>query len=99
MQVGDTGVDFEVCVLNNCEILNIAGAAIIVLEFQGPSDLCFQRSASISTDGSDGKLKYITASDDFTVAGQWITQAIITTATQTFRTNVMPFQVYGNLGC
>lgn len=85
------------CVSGTSSPLDVSSAVSVSLVFQSPSGVSSTKTAVFNTDGSDGKIKYITQDGDLNEVGAWRMQAIVSFATSSFRSNVKTFKVYENL--
>jgi hypothetical protein len=78
--------------------LNIAGATEYYFIFDPPSEGGgFMREAAFSTNGSDGKLKYILEAGDIFVEGTWQVQAFVKDALGEWHADIETFEVGANL--
>lgn len=93
---GDIGTVFIVTVNNASAVLDISLASDMDILFQKPSGN-ITRTASFTTDGTDGKMQYATIADDLDVAGSWKIQGRVTLPSGTWSTTVSTFRVYDNL--
>jgi hypothetical protein len=98
IHVGDIGTQFITTVYNQNEVVqDLSGATTKTIRFYSPSNIAKDVSASLYTDGTDGKLVYTLASGDIDESGTWQFQAILIFAGGTWSTNIEKFIVYGNL--
>lgn len=97
----DIGTVFLITV-NDCVsglpvALDLSVATSLQIIFKSPSGISYTKAASFYTNGSDGKIVYITIDGDLNEVGTWSIQAKITIPTGTFRSGVGTFKVYENL--
>ena len=97
----DTGTLFLVtvsdCVAGVSTPLDISGADSVSLVLKSPSGVSSSRAAIFNSDGTDGKVKYITLSGDLNEVGTWRIQVLVTFPTSSFSSNVKTFKVYENI--
>jgi hypothetical protein len=65
--------------------------------FSKPDGAVVEKTAVFSTDGSDGKIRYITVDGDLDAIGKWKIQARVVMPTGSWSSNLSSFKVYGNL--
>lgn len=100
--VNDIGTIFRVTVYDTNEsggqdIADISDATSITFTFKNPNGATFTRSANFTTDGTDGKVQYVTVDGDLNIAGTWSIQAFVVTPEGSHNTNVGAFRVFENL--
>ena len=71
--VGSVGFAYVMQFLEcNNQPRNLANATLIEIRFRKPSGALFTVTATFDTDGTDGKIKYVTQTvNDFDEAGNW----------------------------
>lgn len=98
IHVNDTGTVFRATIRNEKgEIVNLSEATVLKMEFRKPNNLKVVKNANLSTDGSDGKIEYITQPDDLDKAGQWTVQGYVEVAGGSWHSDKYTFQVLSNL--
>jgi hypothetical protein len=101
IQLNAKGVDIIFEVLEDGTALNIAAATNLKLFVKGPSDSAAEeKTASLLTDGADGKLKYRTTATNDTAndeAGEWKIQASFTLGAFEGRSSIEEYHVSANL--
>jgi hypothetical protein len=97
IHIGDIGTVFEVELKDCLTIVNISSATVKQIIFQKPTGEVLTKTAIFSTDGTDGKLRYITVANDLDLAGTWKIQAKVVLPSGTWSSNVDKFKVYSNL--
>lgn len=65
--------------------------------FKKPSGSLLTKTASLYTDGTDGIMYYTSVSGDLDEVGIWKLQCQLTNASESHRTEIGSFKVYGNL--
>lgn len=97
----DIGTVFEVtikdCVSGTSTVLDVSGATTLELVFKSPSGTSTTKTASLVTDGTDGKIKYTSVDGDLNEVGTWRLQAKISIGGGVYRSDVGTFKVYENL--
>ena len=97
IHIGDIGTIFEVTMKDCDATIDISTATLKEIIFKRPDVAASAYTAEFSTDGTDGKIKYVTVADDLDVEGTWKVQAKITMPTGTWKSDVSSFRVYENL--
>lgn len=101
IHVGETGIVFEGLVVdktNNDAVVDISAATDMRLRLTNPSGTSVDKTASFTTDGSDGLTRYtISSSATFNTAGPWRRQWFVSGSGFDFIGPVISFQVRGNL--
>lgn len=97
IHLNDVGTRFLATIKDNGEVVNVSGAPYINFTFKKPDDSLISRSATIYTDGTDGKIYYDTVSGDLDQAGLYKLQGQVALTSGTFYTDIYTFQVYCNL--
>lgn len=98
IHVGDIGTQLIVAVYDDGDIVNISGALATVIILKKPDSNVYNKSASLLTDGTDGKMVYTSVAGDFDQAGKYKIQGQVTMTSGTFYTGVGNFTVNCNLG-
>lgn len=63
------------------------------IRFQKPDNSTFDKAAAFVTDGSDGKIHYITVSGDLDASGTWYYQGIVELPLGYWYTDLHSFEV------
>ena len=80
-QVGDVGVQLVVQVLDQDGVpVDVSTASSLVIRIGYPDGTSADRTASLLTTGTDGRIKYLTISGDLPQAGDHSIQARVTIA-------------------
>ena len=85
------------CVSGTSTVLDISGASSLEIILKSPSGVSSTKTASLNTDGTDGKMKYTTEDGDLNEVGTWRIQAKAAFGSSIFRSNIKTFKVYENL--
>jgi hypothetical protein len=94
---GDIGVNFNITVMNGAAVLNVSNANSISIIFQKPDSSDLTKTASLVTNGTDGKIKYTTVAGDLDQIGTWQIQARVNFGASVFSTDIQKFKVYRNI--
>ncbi len=98
IHVNDFGVVFQATVKDEEDaVVNISGSTSLLLRFKSPDSTLYSKSASISTDGTDGVMEYTAESGLFNVSGQWQVQGYVLLPDGQWSTSVTQFFVQKNL--
>jgi len=94
----DIGTKFLLTVRDDDGPVDISSASVKKIIFEKPDKTIVEKTASFETDGSDGKIYYITEDPSILdKKGYWRIQAEITMGGGTWRSSVETFHVYDNL--
>jgi hypothetical protein len=85
------------CVSGTSVALDLSTASSLQVILKSPSGVSYTKTASFYTNGTDGKIVYVTINNDLNEVGTWSIQAKITIPTGTFRSDIGTFKVYENL--
>ena len=94
---GDIGVNFNITVMNGAAVLNVSNANSISIIFQKPDSTDLTKTATLVTNGTDGKIKYTTVAGDLDQIGTWQIQARVNFGASVFSTDIQKFKVYRNI--
>jgi hypothetical protein len=98
IHVNDIGTSFIATVKNeDDEVEDISAASAMTFTFKKPSGDTLTVDADFYTDGTDGKMSYISESTDIDEEGNWSLQGVVTIGTSVYHTSIYKFRVYGNL--
>jgi hypothetical protein len=98
VQKGAIGVVIRLTISEDGEVLPIAGATKKNIVLRSPSGVVKTKTGSFSTDGSDGKLEYVTTSaNDLDEVGFWRAQPDLAISGYDGRVSVASFEVANNL--
>lgn len=94
IHVGDVGTVIVVTVTENGVALDLSAATEKALVFAPPEALAiFEKAASFTTDGKDGKIQYALAAGDLAIDGTWRVQARVTLPTWSGYSDAVSFVV------
>ena len=97
IRIGDIGTDFIGTIQDGSTVVDISGATVSNFVFMKPDGNHIEVTGSLFTDGTDGKLRYISVTGDLDTCGKWRWQGIIRLGTSEWRTDVHTFKVHENL--
>lgn len=96
--VNDIGTVFRATIKEDDVAVPIDSATITKqFLFQPPSGISFIRPAVFTTDGTDGKMEYVTVDGDLSIGGDWKIQAYLVLSAWTGHSEIVQFKVYDKL--
>lgn len=93
----DIGTDIEVTVRDGASAVDISAATAKYLNFYKPSGGSVAKSATLSSDGTNGKMKYTTVSGDLDEVGIWKLQAYLELGAWKGHSSTVSFEVFENI--
>ena len=91
---GDIGVRLEVQFVDSVgAAINLSGASAKRIHIQKPDGTVLTKDASFTTDGTDGKIYYTTASGDLSTEGDYYMQGYAVYGTNTKTTAAAKFTI------
>ena len=97
LQVGDIGTVLRFTVLENDVAADISLATVKTLKLRKTDRTVIERTMQFSTDGSDGKVEYITILDDIDMDGRWTAQVYLEMPSGKWHTSKVPIDVLSNV--
>ena len=95
---GDIGTVFELTIVDTDKVsIDVSTAAVKYIYFQDPTGARMRKTATFTTDGTDGKIEYVTIAGDIDEVGTWQVQGYAETSLGKFYTEKMSFQVLSTL--
>ena len=94
---GDVGTKLLITVTDDGSVVDISSATSKDIFIKKPDGTILNRTGVLETDGTDGKMYYITIAGDLDTAGNYKIQGKVTLATGTFYTSTATFKVHCNL--
>ena len=94
---GDIGTQFTVTVQDGTTVVDISTASTKQLIFKKPGGTILTKSTSFVTEGTDGKMQYVSVDGDLSDDGVWKMQGKVIIGGNTFSTDITSFKVYRNL--
>lgn len=97
--IGDIGTRFELIVTDEDDaIVDISSATTKEMIFKPPCGVPKTQTAAFVTDGTDGKIEYVTtAASDLDEAGTWYRSAHVVLTSGTWSSDWVAFEVRRNL--
>ena len=77
--------------------LNLSAASSKQIRFEKPDGTTFDRDATFTTDGSDGKIYYEWQANELDTEGKWYAQAMIVDGGKSWSGDIEEFEVGGNI--
>ena len=93
---GDVGTVLEVEVREDDVALDVSDATTKQILLRKPDGTTVAKTATFSSDGTDGRIRYVTVEGDLT-AGRWAIQGKVVTPSGTWATEIEAFKVHPNL--
>lgn len=78
-------------------VINLSSATVMKIIFKSPAGVRTEKVASFVTNGTDGKIEYITQSGDLNETGVWKIQAYVEYGGIKAFSTIVNFKVIGNL--
>ena len=97
IHIGDVGTVFEATVFEGGVAIDISAATTKNFILRTPTGTIVTKTASFSTNGSDGKLKYTVVANDLSEIGTWVFEVYLEMPTGKWHSTKQTFQVYANL--
>jgi hypothetical protein len=97
IHVNDIGTQLIITIKDDGSIVDISSATELKIFLKKPDAIIYEKTGSFYTDGTDGKIVYISESGDFNSAGQYKIQAEIVLGGSVYRSSVGTFKVYCNI--
>jgi hypothetical protein len=97
IHVGDIGTTLIGTVLDDGSVVNISSASSIQMIIKKPDQTTMTKTASFNSDGTDGKMKYVTVADDIDQIGNYKIQGKVVIGSATYYSSVSTFKVYCNI--
>lgn len=94
---GDIGTKLLITVTDDGSIVDISGATTKDIFIKKPNGAILSRTGVLETDGTDGKMYYITIAGDLDVAGNYKIQGRVVLPAGSFYTSTATFKVHCNL--
>lgn len=93
----DVGTKLLVTITDDGQVVDISSALALSIFIKKPDGTILSRSGTLETDGTDGKMYYITIAGDLDVAGNYKLQGQVVLLTGSYYTNTVQFKVHCNL--
>lgn len=93
-RVGDYGTAIELTIQRGSSAVDVSGASTIQIKFRNPRKTITTKTASLSNDGTDGKIRYVLEDDVLDVAGGWeVWGYVVMSASEAWSTTKGEFKV------
>lgn len=93
VRFGDVGTVVVATITDDGVPLDISTASAMAMFFTKPSGVVIERTAGLYSDGSDGKIKYVSTAADWDEVGKWDFQAYLTIGTYRLKSKISTFYV------
>lgn len=93
----DIGTKLLATIIDDNEVVNISSSSSLTLLIKKPNGSILTRPATLETDGTDGKIYYITVAGDLDEAGIYKIQGLVVLPNGSFYTSIVTFKVHCNL--
>ena len=98
IRVGDIGTIFRATIKDqNGTVVDVSGAAVRQLIFRKSNMTTITKTATMTTDGTDGKIEYATVASDLNMAGSWQLQGYVEIGAGKWHSDIESFTVHANL--
>jgi len=97
IQVRTEGLIIELTIMGKGKAVDISSATTKQIIIKPPIGDNITKTATFSSDGTDGKLRCVTVDDDLGIAGNYQTQAYVELINFTGFSSITSFQVVDNL--
>ncbi len=97
VHVGDIGTKFLVTIKENGVALDISTASVKKIRFRRPDNTTLDKTAVFETDGTDGKIYYLSIAGDLSIKGTWSIQGFITMPSGSWNSKIASFMVNENI--
>jgi hypothetical protein len=98
IRIGDIGTAFEIALTEDGSVFSIADALTVKqIKFKKPDGTTVTQDAVFSSDGTDGKLRYVSIVGDIDMRGSWQMQAYVEKASWQGHSEINYFEVFENL--
>jgi hypothetical protein len=93
----DVGTKLLVTITDDGQVVDISSALALSIFIRKPDGTILNRTGTLETDGTDGKMYYLTVAGDLDVAGTYKLQGQVVLLTGSYYTNTANFKVHCNL--
>jgi hypothetical protein len=97
IHVNDAGTVIQITVKDGDAVVDLSLATIKQFVFGRPDKTTFSVTAAFVTDGTDGKLQYVTTATTLDTNGEWNLQVIVELPAGLWHSDVGNFTVWPNL--
>lgn len=100
IHVGDVGTQFTLTITdanNVSAVFDISAATLLQMTFVRGDGTSITVTASFVTNGTDGKMQYVSILGDIAVSGNWQVQGYIVLPKGKWHTSTAKFKVFDNI--
>jgi hypothetical protein len=97
VHMNDVGVLFRQTMYESDAILDLSSATELEMRFKKPDGTVLTKTATLSDDGTDGRLQYASIAGDLDQLGEWKVQPRVAFGSNQWYGTVDKFRVYENL--
>ena len=97
IHLNDIGTQFLLTIKDGSTAVDVSSASTKQIIIKKPSGTKMTKSATFSSDGSDGKIYYASIADDLDETGSYKLQGKVVITDGTFYTDITTFKVHRNL--
>lgn len=97
LHITDSGTAITLLVTDDDTVVDLSTATGLTIILRQPDGTILTRTATLTTDGRDGQMEYISTNDDFSVPGSWKVQGFIEFGSNHWHTDITKFKVDSNL--
>lgn len=95
---GDVGTTFILTIMDGASVVDISSASTKEIYLTDPALSKSTYTASLTTDGTDGKMEYATtAANVLDTTGTWLWQGRVALPSGDWKTDILTFEVVENL--
>ena len=94
---GDIGTKLLITVKDDSVVVDISSASALSIFIRKPNGAILTRVGTLETDGTDGKMYYITVAGDLDAAGSYKIQGQVVLPSGSYSTSTATFKVHCNL--
>lgn len=93
----DIGTIFEVTIMDGVDVVDLTDAISMTIVFKKPLGEVTDNAAVHSTDGTDGKMRYLTVLNSLDQVGTWKLQGNVEFSHGRWSSDILTFKVEENL--
>lgn len=94
VHLGDIGTVIDLTIKDEGVVVSLVGATTLQMLLHAPSGVIKTVTAELVTDGTDGRIRYVTEAADIDEANTWRVQAYVVTPTWTGHSSKERFTVF-----
>ena len=97
IHVGDIGTTLIVTILEDGSVVDISSASSLQIIIKKPDATTLTKTGVFTTDGTDGKMQYVSIAGDFDQSGNYRIQGKVNLTSGNYSSSVGSFKVHCNL--